>query len=113
MNKVLEEKVKEIRLTHRLTDTPACIVQDEGDLGPQMAQILKAAGQAVPDSKPILELNPEHLFVKKLEQEQDEEDFSEWANLLLEQAILAERGQLDDPMTFTTRLNRMLLKLSN
>ncbi len=112
MSKTLQGKVKEIRLTHRLTDTPACIVQGDGDLGPQMAQILKAAGQAVPDSQPILELNPEHLFVKKLENEQDEDDFEEWANLLLEQAILSERGQLDDPMSFTTRLNRMLLKLS-
>ncbi len=112
ITKTLEDRVNDVRLTHRLTDTPACIVQGDGDLGPQMAQILKAAGQAVPETKPTLELNSEHLFVKKLEDEQDEEAFSEWANLLLEQAILSERGQLDDPMTFTTRLNRMLMKLS-
>ncbi len=109
---VLGESVADVRLTHRLTDTPACIVQGEGDLGPQMAQILKAAGQAVPESKPIFELNPENEVVKKLEKEQDDEAFSEWAHLLFEQAVLAERGQLDDPMTFTNRLNRMLLKLS-
>lgn len=109
---VLDESVSEVRLTHRLTDTPACIVQGEGDLGPQMAQILKAAGQAVPESKPIFELNPENEIVKTLENEQDDDAFSEWSHLLFEQAVLAERGQLDDPMTFTNRLNRMLLKLS-
>ncbi len=109
---VLGEKVSEVRLTHRLTDTPACIVQSDGDLGPQMAQILKAAGQPVPESKPIFELNPENEIVKKLENEQDEEAFAEWSQLLFEQAVLAERGQLDDPMAFTNRLNRMLLKLS-
>lgn len=109
---VLENEVSDVRLTHRLTDTPACIVQGEGDLGPQMAQILKAAGQAVPDSKPIFEINPEHEIVKNLENEQDEDAFAEWSHLLLEQAVLSERGQLDDPMAFTTRLNRMLLKLT-
>ncbi len=110
---VLGESVTDVRLTHRLTDTPACIVQGEGDLGPQMAQILKAAGQAVPESKPIFELNPESEIVTRLEKEQDETAFSEWAHLLFEQAMLAERGQLDDPMAFTNRLNRMLLKLSS
>jgi len=109
---VLENEVSDVRLTHRLTDTPACIVQGDGDLGPQMAQILKAAGQAVPDSKPIFEINPQHDIIKNLENDHDEDSFAEWSHLLFEQAMLAESGQLEDPMAFTTRLNRMLLKLA-
>jgi len=109
---VLENEVSDVRLTHRLTDTPSCSVQGDGDLGPQMAQILKAAGQAVPDSKPIFEINPQHDIIKNLENDHDEDSFAEWSHLLFEQAMLAESGQLEDPMAFTTRLNRMLLKLA-
>lgn len=112
VKEVLSEKITNARLTHRLTDTPACVVVGEHDMGAQMAQIMKAAGQAVPDTKPTFELNPEHALVKRIEDEQDEEAFSEWVHLLFEQALLSERGQLDDPATFTSRLNRMLLKLA-
>jgi len=112
IKETLKDKVSEVRLTHRLTDTPACVVAGEYDLGPQMAQIMKAAGQPVPDTKPSFELNPTHALVKRIENEQDEEAFSEWVHLLFEQALLSERGQLEDPATFTSRLNRMLLKLA-
>ncbi len=112
VKEVLTDKVTGARLTHRLTDTPACVVTGEHDMGAQMAQIMKAAGQNVPDTKPTFELNPEHDLVKRIEEEQDEEAFSEWVHLLFEQALLSERGQLDDPATFTSRLNRMLLKLA-
>ena len=112
VKEVLTDKVTTVRLTHRLTDTPACVVTGEHDMGAQMAQIMKAAGQNVPDTKPTFELNPEHDLVKRIDDEQDEEAFSEWVHLLFEQALLSERGQLDDPATFTSRLNRMLLKLA-
>jgi len=112
IKETLKDKVSEVRLTHRLTDTPACVVAGEYDLGPQMAQIMKAAGQPVPDTKPSFELNPTHALVKRIENEQDEDAFSEWVHLLFEQALLSERGQLEDPATFTSRLNRMLLKLA-
>ena len=80
VKEVLGEKITDVRLTHRLTDTPACIVGSENDLGPQMAQIMKAAGQNVPEMKPTLELNPEHSFIKRIENEQDEDEFSEWVS---------------------------------
>ena len=106
----LGEKVKEVRVTHRLTDSPSCIVADEHDLGGNLARILKAAGQKAPDSKPILEINPKHPAVQRLKYE--ESRFDDWANLLLEQATLAEGGTLDDPAGFVKRINDLMLALS-
>ena len=106
----LGEKVKDVRVTHRLTDSPSCIVADEHDLGGNLARILKAAGQKAPGSKPILEINPNHLAVQRLKYE--ETRFSDWANLLLEQATLAEGGTLEDPAGFVKRINDLMLALS-
>ncbi len=106
----LGDKVKDVRVTHRLTDSPSCIVADEHDMGGNLARILKAAGQKMPNSKPILEINPNHLAVQRLKYE--EARFSDWANLLLEQAMLAEGGTLDDPAGFVKRINDLMLALS-
>lgn len=111
---VLGEKVKDVRVTHRLTDSPACIVADEHDMGGNLARILKAAGQKAPEMKPILEINPKHLAVLRLKYEGEGADsrFDDWANLLLEQATLAEGGTLDDPAGFVKRINELMLALS-
>ena len=106
----LGEKVKDVRVTHRLTDSPSCLVADEYDLGGNLQRILKAAGQQAPASKPILEVNPQHPAVQRLKYE--ETRFDDWANLLLEQAILAEGGSLDDPAGFVKRINDLMLALS-
>jgi len=112
VTKALGEKVSEVRTTNRLTDSPACIAVGEFDMNLQMRKILEAAGQAVPDSKPIFELNLEHPLVKRLDEESDEDRFDELAAVLFDQANLAEGGQLDDPGTFIRRLNKLLLDLS-
>ncbi|HRF05123.1 molecular chaperone HtpG [Accumulibacter sp.] len=106
----LGEKVKDVRVTHRLTDSPSCLVADEYDLGGNLQRILKAAGQQAPASKPILEVNPQHPAVQRLKYE--ETRFDDWANLLLEQAILAEGGALEDPAGFVKRINDLMLALS-
>ncbi|MBK8523680.1 MAG: molecular chaperone HtpG [Betaproteobacteria bacterium] len=106
----LGDKVKDVRVTHRLTDSPSCLVADEHDLGGNLARILKAAGQKAPASKPILEINPNHPAVQRLKYE--ETRFSDWANLLLEQATLAEGGSLEDPAGFVKRINDLMLALS-
>lgn len=110
---ILSDKIKEVRFTRRLTSSPACIVADQDDMSPQMQRIMRAAGQNVPENKPILELNPEHMMVQKLEQEQDEQRFADWTWILFDQAVLAEGGQLDDPASFVTRFNKLLIELSN
>ncbi|HRD88548.1 MAG TPA: molecular chaperone HtpG [Accumulibacter sp.] len=106
----LGEKVKDVRVTHRLTDSPSCLVADQHDLGGNLQRILKAAGQQAPASKPILEINPKHPAVQRLKYE--ETRFDDWANLLLEQATLAEGGSLDDPAGFVRRINDLMLALS-
>ncbi|MBK9446661.1 MAG: molecular chaperone HtpG [Betaproteobacteria bacterium] len=106
----LGDKVKDVRVTHRLTDSPSCLVADEHDLGGNLARILKAAGQKAPASQPILEINPNHPAVQRLKYE--ETRFSDWANLLLEQATLAEGGALEDPAGFVKRINDLMLALS-
>ena len=111
--KVLDDQVEEVRLTHRLTDSPACVVVGEADMGAQMRRLLEQAGQAVPESKPIFELNPEHPLVKKLDQEADEDRFADLVSVLFDQATLAEGGQLDDPAKYVQRLNSLLLELSD
>lgn len=109
---ILGDKVKEVRITRRLTASPACIVAGEFDMTPQMERIMRAAGQNVPVQKPIFELNPDHVLVQKLEKETDLERFNEWTQILFDQALLAEGGQLEDPATFVQRLNKMLLELT-
>ncbi len=106
----LGDKVKDVRVTHRLTDSPSCIVADEFDIGGNLQRILKSAGQNAPASKPILEINPKHPALQRLKYE--ETRFDDWANLLLEQATLAEGGTLDDPAGFVRRINDLMLALS-
>ena len=106
----LGEKIKEVRITHRLTDSPSCIVADEHDMGGNLARILKAAGQKAPEMKPILEINPKHPAVMRLKYE--ETRFDDWAHLLLEQATLAEGGALEDPAGFVKRINDLMMALS-
>ncbi len=106
----LAERVKDVRVTHRLTDSPACLVADEHDLGANMMRMLKAAGQKAPTSKPILEINPTHPVVVRLKAEQ--KHFDDWAAVLFDQALLAEGGQLDDPAGFVKRVNHLMLEMS-
>jgi molecular chaperone HtpG len=108
--KSLSERVKEVRVTHRLTDSPACLVADEHDVSGNLARILKAAGQQAPMSQPILEINPKHPVVLRLKYE--EAKFDDWATVLFEQALLAEGGQLDDPASFVKRINDLMLSMS-
>jgi len=102
-------RVKEVRVTHRLTDSPACLVADEHDPSGNLARMLKAAGQKVPDSQPILEINPKHPVVLRLKSE--EKRFDDWAAVLFDQAQLAEGGQLDDPAAFVKRINQLMLEM--
>lgn len=111
--KALGENVKSVRVTHRLTDSPACIVTDENDMSTQMAKLMEAAGQKVPETKYIFELNPDHPLVQRIAEEQDETRFADWADLLLQQATLAERGSLNDPGSYVRKLNQMMLDLTN
>lgn len=106
---LLGERVKEVRLTHRLTDTPAIVTTDSNDMSTQMAKLFAAAGQEVPEVKYIFELNPEHALVKRVADTQDDAQFGEWVELLLDQALLAERGQLEDPNQFIRRMNQLLV----
>ena len=110
IKKSLGARVKEVRVTMRLTESPACLVADESDIGGNLARILKAAGQKVPESAPILEINPSHPIVLRLKHEENR--FDDWAALLFEQALLAEGGELEDPAGFVKRLNSLLLELS-
>jgi molecular chaperone HtpG len=111
MQKILGDKVKEIRLTTRLTDSPACLVAGEFDMSGHLQRIMQQAGQEIPGAKPILELNAKHMLTKKLKAEQDEERFAKLTNILFDQALLAEGGKLDDPATFVKTLNELLLEL--
>ncbi|MES2208235.1 MAG: molecular chaperone HtpG [Pseudomonadota bacterium] len=106
-NNVLKGRVKEVRLSSRLTDAPACLIGDEHELSSHLQRMLKAAGQTVPDSHPILELNPKHPFVQRLQAGQA--DAEVWLPLLFDQALLAEGGQLDDPAGFVNAMNRLLI----
>jgi molecular chaperone HtpG len=110
--KTLGEKVKEVRVTHRLTSSPACLVSDQWGMSMNLERLLKAAGQKVPDIKPILEVNPHHLLVQGLKYESDEKRFSDWSYILFDQAVLAEGGQLDDPGSFVKRLNELMIALA-
>ena len=105
----LGDAVKEVRVTHRLTESAACLVAGQHDLSGNLARILKAAGQNAPDSKPILELNPTHKLVQRLEAETEEAKFADLAHLVFDQALLAEGGQLNDPASFVRRMNALLV----
>lgn len=108
VKKLLNDRVKDVRLTHRLVDTPAVVTTDANDMGTQMAKLFSAAGQAVPEVKYIFEINPEHTLVKRAADTSDDAQFAEWIELLLDQALLAERGTLDDPNQFIRRVNQLL-----
>ena len=105
---LLGERVKEVRLTHRLTDTPAVVSTGNDQMTTQMAKLFAAAGQPVPEVKYTFELNPEHHLVKKVADIADEAEFADWVELLLEQAMLAERGSLENPAAFIKRINKLL-----
>jgi molecular chaperone HtpG len=107
----LAEKVKDVRVTYRLTNSPSCLVSDDHDPSGNLARMMKAAGQPMPSAKPILEINPHHLVVQRLKYE--ETRFDDWAALLFEQAMLAEGGQLDDPAGFVKRTNDLMMALAS
>ena len=108
----LGDSVEEVRVTHRLTDSPACLVVGQFDMGAQMRRIMEAAGQAVPESKPIFEINPEHPLITRLDQESDEDRFADLSKVVFDQASLAAGGQLDDPAAYVQRLNKLLLEMA-
>ena len=112
MKKALQDKVEDVRVTNRLTDSPACIVLNEQDMAMHMQRLLKEAGHDLPSSKPILEINPDHPIVKKLDTEKSKKKFADWSDILFDQALLAEGGQLDDPAGFVAKLNEMLVTIA-
>ena len=109
LKKSLGERVKDVRVTRRLDESPACLVADEHDVSANLARMLKAAGQRAPATKPILEINPKHPVVTRLRNETSH--FDDWASVLFDQAVLAEGGQLDDPATFVKRVNQLMLEM--
>ena len=112
MQDTLGDKVKEVRISHRLTNSPSCMVVEQHDMAVSMQKILKQAGHQLPDIQPILEVNPDHLLVKRLNDETDEKRFEDWSRILFDQALLSEGGQLDDPAAFVSRMNELLLLLT-
>jgi molecular chaperone HtpG len=112
MKKSLGDRVDDVRVTNRLTDSPACIVLNEQDMAMHMQRILKEAGHEMPSSKPILEINPDHPIVKQLGAEKGKKKFDDWSAILFDQALLAEGGQLDDPAGFVAKLNKMLVAIA-
>jgi molecular chaperone HtpG len=113
IKKALGERVKEVRVTLRLTESPACLVADEHDLSANLQRMLKAAGQKAPESKPILEINPRHPLVERLKNETDDARFGDLTQILFDQSLLAEGGQLEDPAGFVKRLNQLMLALGS
>ena len=112
IQRVLAARAREVRVTHRLTDSPACLVTDEHAMSTHLERMLKAAGQNVPVTLPVLEINPQHPIVQRLKDEADEDRFADWSQILFDQALLAEGGALDDPATFVKRLNKLTLTLA-
>ncbi len=112
IKKSLGDRVEDVRVTNRLTDSPACIVLNEHDMAMHMQRILKEAGHEMPMSKPILEINPDHPIVKQLGAEKGKKKFDDWSAILFDQALLAEGGQLEDPAGFVARLNKMLVAIA-
>jgi len=111
VQETLGDKVKEVRVSHRLTNSPACLVTEEGEMSANLERILKSVGQDAPTIKPVMELNPDHPLVGKLKGEEGER-FDDLTNILFDQALLAEGGTLDDPASFVAKLNKMLLEMS-
>ncbi len=107
LQKALGERVKEVRVTHRLTDSPACLVVGEGELSGNLERLLRSAGQKAPAAVPVLEINPRHALVKRMDGEPDER-LPDWAQLLFDEAMLAEGAQLPDPAGFVRRLNTLM-----
>ncbi|MEP6917124.1 MAG: molecular chaperone HtpG [Acidobacteriota bacterium] len=112
IQRALETRASAVRATHRLVDSPACLVSEEHGMSTNLERMLKAAGQEVPSFQPILEINPKHPIVQQMEQESDEARFADWSHILFDQATLAEGGQLDDPAGFVKRLNELMLTLA-
>ncbi len=108
----LGDQVKEVRVTHRLVDSPACVVFDENELSGHMQRLLKAAGQAAPEAKPILELNPDHPLLLKLQNVRDSQKIADWAEVLLSQALITEGEVLHNPVAFVKRLNQLLVQVA-
>lgn len=111
MQEALSDRVKEVKLSKRLKDSPVCLVADANDMSGHLQRIMKEMGQDVPDMKPIMEINPSHVLIQRLKVEQDKSKFAEWANVLFEQALLAEGGKLKDPGGYVKRLNELLVSL--
>ena len=109
IKKSLGDKVKEVKVTHRLTNSPACLVVGEHDISGNLERILKAAGQSTPENKPILEVNPNHDLIKKLEKIEENQLFNDYSSVIFDQAILAEGGQLDDPIGYVNKVNKFLI----
>ena len=112
LKEALGSRISEVRPTLRLTDSPACLVVGEHELGAQMRSILEAAGQELPDSQPILEVNTDHGLVKRMDSESDEDRFADLALILLDQATLAQGSQLEDPASYVSRMNKLLVEMS-
>ena len=112
MQDTLGEQVKEVRVSHRLTDSPSCMVVEQQDMAVSMQKLLKQAGHQLPEIKPILEVNPDHPLVKRLNDEADEKRFEDWTRILFDQALLSEGGQLDNPAAFVSRMNELLLLMT-
>jgi len=112
MKKALEDKVEDVRVSNRLTSSPACIVLNEHDMAMHMQRLLKEAGHAMPSTKPVLEINTDHPIVKRLVDEKSDDKFRDWSDILFDQALLAEGGQLDDPAAFVHKLNEMLVAIA-
>ncbi len=110
IHEILKDKVKEVRISQRLTNSPACIIKEQNALNSQLKRMLEATGQKIPESKPILELNSKHKFIQDLKDEQDDAHLAEWSHLLLGQSILAEGEQLDDPAGFVKTLTNILTR---
>ena len=112
VKEVLKDKVEDVRVSHRLTTSPSCIVLNEHDMALYMQNLMKQAGHDMPHTKPVLEINPTHPLLGRMEKETDDDRFAEWSSILLDQAILAEGGQLEDPAGFVNRLNRLMLSMA-
>ena len=110
MTEALKDEVTEVRESQRLTESASCLVMNEQELAMHMRRMLEQAGQALPDSKPVLEVNLDHELVKLLSDIESDDEFNDWSTLLFEQAVLAEGGQLEDPAGFVQRVNRLMLK---
>ncbi|NWJ48431.1 MAG: molecular chaperone HtpG [Chloroflexi bacterium] len=108
----LQNKVKEVRVSNRLTSSPSCIVADDNDIDPSLRRLLKAAGKDLPGGKPVFEINPNHSILQRLKAEGDDARFANWTHVLFDQALLAEGEQLEDPVSFVNRLNELLVALS-